>query len=73
MCYITGANDVPMIQMADVGVGISGQEGWQAVMASDFGMGSFGGFFFFFFRLFCVFRNLYLNLVNLNWMKKGSH
>ncbi|KAG5040057.1 hypothetical protein JHK82_012197 [Glycine max] len=36
-----GANDVPMIQMADVGVGISGQEGWQAVMASDFAMGQF--------------------------------
>ncbi|KAI5343062.1 hypothetical protein L3X38_010938 [Prunus dulcis] len=30
-----GANDVSMIQMADVGVGISGQEGRQAVMASD--------------------------------------
>ena len=26
-----GANDVSMIQMADVGVGISGQEGMQAV------------------------------------------
>ncbi|KAK4836009.1 hypothetical protein QYF36_017398 [Acer negundo] len=36
-----GANDVSMIQMADVGVGISGQEGWQAVMASDFAMGQF--------------------------------
>ncbi|KAB2627230.1 phospholipid-transporting ATPase 1-like [Pyrus ussuriensis x Pyrus communis] len=31
-----GANDVSMIQMADVGVGISGQEGRQAVMSSDF-------------------------------------
>ncbi|KAM6999983.1 phospholipid-transporting ATPase VB-like [Tautogolabrus adspersus] len=31
-----GANDVNMIQAADVGVGISGQEGMQAVMASDF-------------------------------------
>ncbi len=31
-----GANDVSMIQTADVGVGISGQEGMQAVMASDF-------------------------------------
>ncbi|MBA0725559.1 hypothetical protein Golax_022139 [Gossypium laxum] len=30
-----------MIQMADVGVGISGQEGRQAVMASDFAMGQF--------------------------------
>ncbi|WVZ00615.1 hypothetical protein V8G54_026684 [Vigna mungo] len=36
-----GANDVSMIQMADVGVGISGQEGRQAVMASDFAMGQF--------------------------------
>ena len=31
-----GANDVSMIQTADIGVGISGQEGMQAVMASDF-------------------------------------
>ena len=31
-----GANDVSMIQTADIGIGISGQEGMQAVMASDF-------------------------------------
>jgi len=37
----SGANDVSMIQMADVGIGISGQEGRQAVMASDFAMGQF--------------------------------
>lgn len=36
-----GANDVSMIQMADVGVGISGHEGMQAVMASDFTMSRF--------------------------------
>lgn len=36
-----GANDVSMIQMADVGVGISGQEGLQAVMASDFTLSRF--------------------------------
>ncbi|EPS74312.1 hypothetical protein M569_00437, partial [Genlisea aurea] len=36
-----GANDVSMIQMADVGIGISGQEGRQAVMASDFSMAQF--------------------------------
>lgn len=36
-----GANDVSMIQMADVGIGISGQEGMQAVMASDFAIGRF--------------------------------
>ncbi|XP_065358631.1 phospholipid-transporting ATPase VD isoform X1 [Calliphora vicina] len=36
-----GANDVSMIQMADVGVGISGQEGTQAVMAADFTVARF--------------------------------
>jgi phospholipid-translocating ATPase len=36
-----GANDVSMIQIADVGVGISGNEGMQAVMASDFSLGRF--------------------------------
>ncbi|XP_031480114.1 phospholipid-transporting ATPase 1-like isoform X2 [Nymphaea colorata] len=36
-----GANDVSMLQVADVGVGISGQEGRQAVMASDFAIGQF--------------------------------
>jgi len=36
-----GANDVSMIQCADVGVGISGQEGMQAVMASDFALARF--------------------------------
>ncbi|KAF3773814.1 Phospholipid-transporting ATPase 1 [Nymphaea thermarum] len=35
------ANDLSMIQMADVGVGLSGHEGCQAVMASDFAMGQF--------------------------------
>ena len=39
--FLAGANDVSMIQMADVGVGICGQEGRQAVMASDFAMGQF--------------------------------
>ncbi|KAJ4946251.1 hypothetical protein JOQ06_023919 [Pogonophryne albipinna] len=36
-----GANDVNMIQAADIGVGISGQEGMQAVMASDFAISRF--------------------------------
>lgn len=36
-----GANDVSMIQVADIGVGISGQEGMQAVQASDFAVGRF--------------------------------
>lgn len=36
-----GANDVPMIQAAHVGVGISGMEGRQAVNSSDFAIGQF--------------------------------
>eukprot|EP00850_Spirogloea_muscicola_P020622 SM000222S06963 [mRNA] locus=s222:11950:18877:- [translate_table: standard] len=36
-----GANDVSMIQIADIGVGISGVEGRQAVLASDFAIGQF--------------------------------
>ncbi|GLD97894.1 hypothetical protein PINS_up006591 [Pythium insidiosum] len=36
-----GANDVAMIQRAHVGVGISGQEGMQAVNASDYAIAQF--------------------------------
>eukprot|EP00741_Cyanophora_paradoxa_P010452 tig00000037_g10107.t1 len=36
-----GANDVPMIQSAHIGVGISGKEGMQAVLASDFAIAQF--------------------------------
>ena len=36
-----GANDVGMIQAAHIGVGISGAEGMQAVMASDFAFAQF--------------------------------
>ncbi|TVY93003.1 Phospholipid-transporting ATPase [Lachnellula willkommii] len=36
-----GANDVAMIQKADVGVGIAGEEGRQAVMSSDYAIGQF--------------------------------
>ncbi|XP_071088418.1 phospholipid-transporting ATPase VD-like [Haliotis cracherodii] len=36
-----GANDVSMIQTADIGIGISGQEGMQAVMSSDFAIARF--------------------------------
>jgi len=36
-----GANDVPMIQQAHVGVGISGKEGQQAVMSADFAIAQF--------------------------------
>uniref|UniRef100_A0A914E2E4 Phospholipid-transporting ATPase n=2 Tax=Acrobeloides nanus TaxID=290746 RepID=A0A914E2E4_9BILA len=36
-----GANDVSMIKEAHIGVGISGQEGMQAVLASDYSIGQF--------------------------------
>ncbi|KAG5624394.1 hypothetical protein H5410_009612 [Solanum commersonii] len=36
-----GANDVSMLQEADVGVGISGVEGMQAVMSSDYAIAQF--------------------------------
>ena len=36
-----GANDVTMIQEADVGVGIAGEEGRQAAMSSDYAIGQF--------------------------------
>ncbi|KAI9203837.1 uncharacterized protein BJ171DRAFT_562172 [Polychytrium aggregatum] len=36
-----GANDVSMIQEADIGIGISGKEGLQAVMASDYAIAQF--------------------------------
>eukprot|EP00928_Gymnodinium_smaydae_P062190 TRINITY_DN4610_c0_g1_i1.p1 TRINITY_DN4610_c0_g1~~TRINITY_DN4610_c0_g1_i1.p1 ORF type:complete len:1745 (+),score=408.37 TRINITY_DN4610_c0_g1_i1:493-5235(+) len=45
-----GANDVPMIQEAQVGVGISGKEGRQAVNAADFSVAQFR----FLRRLLCV-------------------
>lgn len=36
-----GANDVSMLQAADIGVGIAGQEGMQAVMSSDYAIAQF--------------------------------
>ena len=36
-----GANDVPMIMEAHIGVGIAGKEGTQAVRSSDFAIGQF--------------------------------
>nr|UJH94547.1 Dnf1 [Starmerella bombicola] len=36
-----GANDVAMIQEANVGIGIAGEEGRQAVMSSDYAIGQF--------------------------------
>lgn len=36
-----GANDVTMIQAADIGVGIAGKEGRQAVNNSDYSLGQF--------------------------------
>ena len=36
-----GANDVRMILEADIGIGISGKEGRQAVNSSDYSLGQF--------------------------------
>jgi phospholipid-transporting ATPase len=36
-----GSNDVPMIMEANIGVGISGKEGTQAVRSSDYAIGQF--------------------------------
>ena len=36
-----GGNDVGMIQMADVGIGIVGKEGKQAALAADFSINKF--------------------------------
>ncbi|CCF55679.1 hypothetical protein KAFR_0A02410 [Kazachstania africana CBS 2517] len=36
-----GSNDVAMIQSADIGIGIAGEEGRQAVMCSDFAIAQF--------------------------------
>ncbi|KAI9222015.1 hypothetical protein BC828DRAFT_379522 [Blastocladiella britannica] len=36
-----GANDVGMIQAADVGIGIAGEEGMQAVLSADIAVGQF--------------------------------
>jgi len=58
-----GANDVSMIQAAHIGVGISGQEGMQAVMASDYAIAQFrvrlghSSRFFFALTLFLLFSS----------------
>ncbi len=39
-----GANDVSMIQAAHVGVGISGREGLQATLASDYAIAQVGSY-----------------------------
>ena len=36
-----GANDVSMINQANVGIGIKGDEGYEAARASDFSIGEF--------------------------------
>nr|XP_007150969.1 hypothetical protein PHAVU_004G009600g [Phaseolus vulgaris]ESW22963.1 hypothetical protein PHAVU_004G009600g [Phaseolus vulgaris] len=41
LCIGDGANDVGMLQEADIGVGISGAEGMQAIMATDFAIAQF--------------------------------
>ncbi|KAH9288212.1 hypothetical protein KI387_032329, partial [Taxus chinensis] len=41
LCIGDGANDVSMIQAAHIGIAVRGQEGMQAVMASDFAISQF--------------------------------
>lgn len=43
MCMAVGdgANDISMIQEADIGIGINGKEGAQAVMSADYAIGQF--------------------------------
>jgi P-type E1-E2 ATPase len=50
--FISGANDVAMIQAAHVGVGVKGNEGMQAVMSADFVIGQFR--YSLFFRFFTI-------------------
>lgn len=38
-----GANDVPMIQEANIGIGVYGNEGMNAVAAADYAIGDFKG------------------------------
>ncbi|KAL3739270.1 hypothetical protein ACJRO7_020644 [Eucalyptus globulus] len=54
-----GANDIGMIQEADIGVGISGVEGMQAAMASDFSLPHFR----FLKRLLIILYFMYKNIV----------
>jgi phospholipid-translocating P-type ATPase (flippase) len=66
-----GANDVPMIKEADVGVGISGKEGMQAVQSSDYSIAQFRflkplllfhGRLSFYRNTDCVFYSFYKNI-----------
>ncbi|KAJ0974168.1 hypothetical protein J5N97_016133 [Dioscorea zingiberensis] len=60
-----GANDVSMIQAAHVGVGISGLEGMQAVMASDFTLLNFAFSLVYF--LFMVITYFFTRILLLRW------
>ncbi|KAJ8918051.1 hypothetical protein NQ315_011507 [Exocentrus adspersus] len=57
-----GANDVSMIKAAHIGVGISGQEGMQAVLASDYSIAQFR---FLERLLLTVFDPMYISIYNL--------
>lgn len=54
-----GANDVAMIQAADVGIGIMGKEGRQAVNNSDYAVAQF--------RFLVSFRSL-VHAVQVHWI-----
>jgi phospholipid-translocating ATPase len=75
-----GGNDVAMIQKADVGVGIHGKEGTQAVRASDY---SIGRFYFLsrlllvhgryaykrtaYVALYCFYKSIYLGVIQASF------
>jgi magnesium-transporting ATPase (P-type) len=64
-----GANDVGMIREADIGVGICGKEGRQAVLASDYAFGEFRFLkrLLLFHGRLCFFRNV--ELINYAFYK----
>ncbi len=59
-----GANDVPMIKAAHVGIGISGMEGLQATMASDYAIAQFRCAF----RLLAKQQNWFSSLLLLRYI-----
>lgn len=75
-----GGNDVAMIQKADIGVGIHGKEGTQAVRASDY---SIGRFYFLnrlllvhgryaykrtaYVALYCFYKSIYLGVIQASY------
>jgi magnesium-transporting ATPase (P-type) len=75
-----GANDVAMLQAAHVGIGLPGEEGRQAIMASDFQIGRFSllrrlllvhGRYYYHrmctFALYMFYKNMFYSIIQLFW------